>query len=431
MRIMKLRLPHIILLPILLLASSTSWALDTSNWLPVDLGNSWTYRDSSNVISTETVAATNVLINGVNTVKLLESNGDYAYESHDSNGHRLHRMVFTEFVPQVSANLTTTINFQPGALMLPANATIGQTVRGSGQVTMTISGYGSYNLSYTIDSTVRAQETLFILGSNVSTYRTDYVISIFGTVQGQAITVSENLTAWFQPGIGGVKWTENFDGTITNGLLVSTNVSQPVILNPDLLAFQTIRPSDGLVGDNFQFNLKVRNLGADSATGVVMQGSWPGGMQFQSISANNASCSTTGTGYSCRWSTLTSGSEEGIQLNLNAPTAGTYNNALSVQSDQTDADNSNNSDQQTIYVNQASAHTGDISPANNPDGRVTIADALQALRYALRIDSLPGTAGFQLADVAPTVNGLPVPDGKLSLSDALTILRKALGLINY
>jgi len=410
---------------------SASAALDTINWMPVDLGNSWTYRLSTGATSTEYVAAVNVPVNGISTVKLVSGNGDTSYETHDANGHRLHRMVITEYFPQLGQNITVNTTFQPGAQMLPAQATLGQTVYSSGTATMNLAGYGSYALNYSINATVRGLETLNIRGSVVSAYKADYTIVISGTISGQYLSISETATAWYQPDVGGVKWIVVVDGVQSSGTLISTNVVPPVIENPDVLVSASALPRHGLVDDSFRIYMRAVNSGPGSASNVLMQGTWPPGMQYLNMDGDSSSCSNTASGFSCLWSSLSAGSSKQIALLMHAPNEGAHNSNVSIAIDEDDTDLSNNSDQLTIYVNQPSSHTGDLSPPGAPDGRITIGDALQALRYALRIDTLPDSTRFQHGDVAPLSNGLPVPDGRISLSDALTILRKALGLINY
>ncbi len=410
---------------------SVAAGLDTGNWLPVDPGNSWTYRLSTGLTSTEYVAATNVPVNGISTVKLVAGNGETSYETHDANGHRLHRLVITEYYPELGQNLTVTTTFQPAALMLPAQVTLGQNVRSSGNVTMNLAGYGSFALNYSINATVRALETLNIRGSDVSAYKADYTIVISGTVNGQYLSVSETATAWYQPEVGTVKWIVVVDGEQSSGTLISTNVVSPVVENPDVLASVTALPLHGLAGDNFRIIMQAVNSGPGNASNVTMQGTWPPGMQYIGIGGDNSSCSNSASGFSCLWSSLAEGAVRKIELLMNGPSEGDYSYDVTVSIDQNDTDLANNSDHLTLHINQPSPHTGDISPRNNPDGQITISDALQALRYALQIDSPPDNAVLQHGDVAPLSNGMPVPDGRISLLDALTILRKALGLVNY
>ena len=75
--------------------------------------------------------------------------------------------------------------------------------------------------------------------------------------------------------------------------------------------------------------------------------------------------------------------------------------------------------------------TGDIAPVGAPDGKVTVADALITLRYALGLNG-PVTADvLDLIDVAPFLDpacNWPVRDNKISVADALTVLRVALNL---
>ncbi len=68
---------------------------------------------------------------------------------------------------------------------------------------------------------------------------------------------------------------------------------------------------------------------------------------------------------------------------------------------------------------QAVAMPGDVAPAGQPDGRVTVADALVTLRMAL---------GIVPAELRADVAFQDIPDGKVGIADALLVLRSALGL---
>ena len=58
-------------------------------------------------------------------------------------------------------------------------------------------------------------------------------------------------------------------------------------------------------------------------------------------------------------------------------------------------------------------------------------DALVALRFAL-LRETPTQGDIEHGDVAPLDgNGLPNPDGLITVGDALVILRKALGIIGF
>lgn len=75
---------------------------------------------------------------------------------------------------------------------------------------------------------------------------------------------------------------------------------------------------------------------------------------------------------------------------------------------------------------------GDLAPLGARDGNVNVADALIALRYALRlIQPVPAT-DLVHGDVAPMAAGnVSNPDGAITIADALLILRKALKLVTW
>jgi hypothetical protein len=76
---------------------------------------------------------------------------------------------------------------------------------------------------------------------------------------------------------------------------------------------------------------------------------------------------------------------------------------------------------------------GNSSRNGNLDGsgRVDIADALKAMRIALKLDPAPGANSPLLlhGDVAPFVNGVSMPDGRIDIDDVMVMLMKSVGLI--
>jgi hypothetical protein len=60
-----------------------------------------------------------------------------------------------------------------------------------------------------------------------------------------------------------------------------------------------------------------------------------------------------------------------------------------------------------------------------------VGDALVALRFTLGLET-PTQEDKEHGDVAPLdAQGQPNPDGRISVGDALVILRKALGIIDF
>jgi hypothetical protein len=70
-----------------------------------------------------------------------------------------------------------------------------------------------------------------------------------------------------------------------------------------------------------------------------------------------------------------------------------------------------------------SSRDGDV----NGDGKVDIADALQALQMSLGIIQ-PSFQQMLHGDVGPLANHVPVPDGMIRIDDAIVILKKAVGI---
>jgi hypothetical protein len=64
------------------------------------------------------------------------------------------------------------------------------------------------------------------------------------------------------------------------------------------------------------------------------------------------------------------------------------------------------------------------------DGKVTITDALRAIRMVTK-DITPTAQELAHGDIGPLLNGKPNPNGKIDLVDAILILRKAVGLVSW
>jgi sugar lactone lactonase YvrE len=70
--------------------------------------------------------------------------------------------------------------------------------------------------------------------------------------------------------------------------------------------------------------------------------------------------------------------------------------------------------------------TGDL----DGDGRVTVADALRALRILMDLVT-PTAADYADGDVGPLASGKLAPDGRIDLTDTILILRKAVGVESW
>lgn len=66
----------------------------------------------------------------------------------------------------------------------------------------------------------------------------------------------------------------------------------------------------------------------------------------------------------------------------------------------------------------------------NGDGRVTVQDALRAIRLTVNQD-VPTPSELAKGDIGPLMKGKPNPNGKIDLVDAILILRKAVGLPSW
>ncbi len=126
----------------LTLFSSWAVALTTANYYPVAPGNSWTYAEVKNGVSStviSTVSPNKVLFNGTYVYEIVESTGEKDYLLNDQNGYR----EFGGYIPGifVSGYGTTTVTATASPpLFVPASFSIGQTYNGTSQLTYVYTG---------------------------------------------------------------------------------------------------------------------------------------------------------------------------------------------------------------------------------------------------------------------------------------------------
>lgn len=150
-----------------------------------------------------------------------------------------------------------------------------------------------------------------------------------------------------------------------------------------------------------------------------------------------SSSSTSGTVNSFTWTKVSGDAVDAVSggeatLDIPLPDVGKTEKVV-VQLSVADTNGLTDQVQHTFYIRDLDrTPDGDIAPLGARDGKVTIADALTALRYSLGwITPIPDD-DLEHGDVAPLgEDGLPLPDGRFSIADALLIQRKALGLVSF
>ena len=135
-------------------------ATKASEYFPLQSGSEWTYLLDGNTNHTETVLGGTVMVNGVATKVVQDSNGLESYYTNDANGFRLHRQLepgvdFGDGVPR-----DFTVTYSPPLQFLAAQTHVGDEFSGNGNVTADIAGIGSFALNYALTSKIEILENV-------------------------------------------------------------------------------------------------------------------------------------------------------------------------------------------------------------------------------------------------------------------------------
>jgi hypothetical protein len=208
-------------------------AITSSEYLPLQDGNSWTYQANGFWTWTSTVLPGTTLVNGVQTKAVRDSDDGYtAYYTSDSNGIREHR----GYDPEPPAVTTT---WSPPLTYMRGIAAIGDVVNLSGTVSFSMPDESPlpFVFSYTASSRLEAVETITVPAGTFETVRVATTVHVFGTSQGIAYDESPEWTAWFARRIGKIEeMYSDSDGTFMT-VLLSTNVMPPAFKDDIVVDF--------------------------------------------------------------------------------------------------------------------------------------------------------------------------------------------------
>lgn len=175
-------------------------------------------------------------------------------------------------------------------------------------------------------------------------------------------------------------------------------------LRPDLAITVVGPPEEVLVGGSLTYSLVVYNLGAASATGVVVSDQLPAGAVFVSATASQGTCSGTGP-VSCDLGTLASGASAFVDLVVTPSEAGEYTNTAEVNT-AGEVNPTNNS--AAVTVNVAPQPTPTPTPAPTPVPDDAVLGIKQLPGYANGVDVAgkyvyvaAGAAGLQVLFFEP------------------------------
>jgi hypothetical protein len=193
--------------------------LDPAFFLPLDPGNSWTYRMDywPGINSVATVLANPVLINGAATsVVEIDEQGEISksFFTNDSSGIRLHRSIAEG----------DTFTYSPAIVIANSPSFIGEVIDGSGSVEAQLLGLGTHTLDYTARSRILSLQKVTVPSGTYESVKVELKTTISGTVLGSPLESVEIDTYWLTEYLGPVKSVINYDGLEYVSELVSTNV---------------------------------------------------------------------------------------------------------------------------------------------------------------------------------------------------------------
>ncbi len=197
---------------LVILYQSVYYAL--SNYFPVTSGYDWTYQRNDGSGVTQTVQPGTFMINGAGTKLFQGTDGSQAYLTNDGDGLREHR----EYV-LLSSLPPTTLTFAPPFKYAEAQMILGQSLSSSGVAQFDISGYGTYFLNYSGNSTLQSVESVTVPKGTFEALRFQMTLTVEGYVNWQYLNVTENQTIWVAQNLGVVKQvteSETYDLVGTN-----------------------------------------------------------------------------------------------------------------------------------------------------------------------------------------------------------------------
>jgi uncharacterized repeat protein (TIGR01451 family) len=140
-----------------------------------------------------------------------------------------------------------------------------------------------------------------------------------------------------------------------------TTVSAPA----DLSLSKSDSPDPVLAGQTLTYALTVTNHGPSQATGVSLTDHLPAGVQYQSATPSQGTCSHSAGTVTCSLGTLASSGGASVQIQVTPQSAGQLVNAATVSGDQGDPAASNNSAGTTTTVEPAADVR--LSKSDSPD----------------------------------------------------------------
>lgn len=208
-------------------------AFAMSQYLPLKVGNQWSYRNQSAATATMTAGSPVILPGGVaavpvTTIKSSESGFTAVYYTNDSNGLRRHQEYMSNVYVANYGNTSASAIYSPAMQMAPVAPDVGATYPSSGAVSMAYTNVATLNLSYSATTQVLGVETISDYYSSQSWPAVKVIqsVTLSGVVNGQFVSISTASTYWMADGVGIVKFiSPNASGAMETWQMTSTNVT--------------------------------------------------------------------------------------------------------------------------------------------------------------------------------------------------------------
>lgn len=202
--------------------ASAGQCFEGADFPPFAVGDTWTYLENGVDSVVVTVASDSVFVDDVETI-LIETAGGFSPGtrniSADSSGSYLHRIVDTS--PNGGV-----IRFSPPIFLGPPVQCIGEQVSSSGGGSISVSGIGTFSLSYSMTTAFTATDQVTVPAGTFDTVVSETVLTVF-IFASQTIAVTENSTVHAARYVGAVRQEARANGDVLIRELVAYSVPEP------------------------------------------------------------------------------------------------------------------------------------------------------------------------------------------------------------
>jgi uncharacterized repeat protein (TIGR01451 family) len=223
-----------------------------------------------------------------------------------------------------------------------------------------------------------------------------------------------------------IKVTPNSPGTITNQAEVTSDAHDPATADnsasaattvqrvADLSISKTDSPDPAVAGEQITYTLTAHNAGPSNAPGTVVTDTLPGGINYESATPSQGTCTHPPGTVNCSLGTLASGADATITIKIRATGAGSLTNQVSITSDASDLSSGNNTASAVTTVTAAAGYPRPIgaTPLRVPlvpaFAGCTAPNGFHGPPLASASCRPPATASTYLAIGTPDSNGAPL-----------------------